>query len=338
MNRKSRVLIAGIGGASLGTELLKSLLAARRYMIYGCDISELAYGHYHGGFKETFVVDPDSYIESVLDVCRKAAIDFIIPGAEQPMILLAEAANKFTGEGIRFVGNSPELIRRFSNKALCFKTLSELGFQVPLTKKASEIDQMTFPCVVKPSTGSGGSSYVFLAADKIEAALYLEYLSKNGKTAIMQEYIPESEGEFTVGVLSLPNGQIACSIALKRSFNTKLSLLSKGKTGLISSGYSQGLIEDFPDVCSIAEKIAVAILSEGPINIQGRLKNGVLIPFEINPRFSASTYLRALAGINEVDIFLHYLSTGAFEKPGKIREGFYLRSLAEVFVSRGKLK
>src|SRR3972149_3122156 len=138
MKQINRVLVAGIGGASLGTEILKSLLLSERYQIFGCDISELAYGHYQKGFIDTFVVDRNNYVESVLDVCRKADIHFIIPGGEEPMDFLVESSKRFADEGIRLVANSPEIIRLFSNKASCFKSLSELGFQVPLTKNVTE--------------------------------------------------------------------------------------------------------------------------------------------------------------------------------------------------------
>ena len=341
MKPKNRVLIAGIGGASLGTEILKSLLLVGRYKIFGCDISQFAYGHYQKDFEKTFVVDSKNYVESLLEICRKADIDFIIPGGEEPMILISESANRFKEEEIHLAINSPEIIKQFSDKGVCFNILSELGFQVPLTKivnNPGDLEDMTFPCIIKPTKGSGGSNFVFLTNNMNEAILYTKYLSHNGKKALVQEYIPENEGEFTIGVLSLSNRQIACYIALKRIFNSKLSIFSKGNAGLISSGYSQGLIDYFPEQCAIAEKIAVAIKSEGPINVQGRLQNGKFIPFEINPRFSASTYLRTLAGINEVDIYLQYLATGSFEKPGEIRSGYYLRSFSEVFVSKEAIK
>ena len=63
---KTSVLIAGIGGASLGTEILKSLILAGDYNIYGCDISEYAYGHYQPGFVKTFLVDRENYIKLIL--------------------------------------------------------------------------------------------------------------------------------------------------------------------------------------------------------------------------------------------------------------------------------
>lgn len=205
-------------------------------------------------------------------------------------------------------------------------------------KARTDLENISFPVVVKPSTGTGGSNFVFLTSEPEEAFLYAQYIAKNGKVPILQEYLSEEEGEFTVGVLSLPDGEVACSVALKRIFNSKLSVLSKTADGLISSGYSQGLIDDFPEVCATAEKIARAIRSTGPINIQGRVRNGVLIPFEINPRFSASCYLRALAGVNEVDIFLKYLFSGVYEKSASLNKGYYLRSFSEIFVEKGKVK
>ena len=79
---------------------------------------------------------------------------------------------------------------------------------------------------------------------------------------------------------------------MRRLFHNKLSVLVKGQKGLISSGYSQGLIDDFRAVRTTAERIAQGIKSEGPLNIQGRVRGDEFLPFEINPRFSASTYFR----------------------------------------------
>mgnify|MGYP004146518507 CR=1 FL=1 len=63
-----KVMIAGIGGASLGTEIAKSLQMANGYKIYGCDISTEAYGLYQPEFKKTYLVDRDDYISDVEDV------------------------------------------------------------------------------------------------------------------------------------------------------------------------------------------------------------------------------------------------------------------------------
>lgn len=337
MNKKINVLIAGIAGASLGTEILKCLQLADNYCIFGCDISNLAFGHYQEGFKKTFVTDPDNYVESVIDICTKNDIKYIIPGGEQPMTILGHSSVQLNNNGIKLVSNSQEIITKFSDKNETFKTLADLGFSIPLTiavKHINDLNEMVFPCIVKPAKDSGGSNFVFLAENKEEAWIYTEYLIKNNKIPLLQEYISEKDGEFTVGVLSLPNEHIIGSIALRRTFNSKLSIFSKTSSGLISSGNSQGLIDEFPDICKTAENIAQKIKSVGPVNIQGRIKNGIFVPFEINPRFSASTYLRAMAGFNEIDIYLKYLIDDSINYPSKIKYGYYMRSFSEIFVDR----
>lgn len=331
---KARVMIAGIGGASLGTEILKCLRLADRYSIFGCDISPNAYGHFADGFVRTAVVDRSRYVESVLDVCRHERIEVIVPGGEQPLFLLSEAASKLRSADVRLAANSTSVVSRFTDKHRTFELLRDLGIPTPATalvEARSDLTRIPTPCVVKPATGSGGSSFVFLADTHDEAWLYASYLIKMGRKALVQEYVSHEGGEFTVGVLSLPDSRMVGSIALRRALESKLSVLVQSKTGVISTGYSQGLIEDFPAVRATAERIAKAAGSVGPLNIQGRVRDGVFLPFEINPRFSASTFLRALAGFNEVDLYLQFVLRGVEPRTGSLRYGHYLRSLTEVF-------
>lgn len=335
-NKKTRILIAGIGGASLGTEILKSLLLEKEYYhIIGCDISPLAYGHYQSGFENSYLSNLENYINSVIKICKDEMIDFIIPGGERPLALLSKEEESFSSLGVRIIANSRSVTELFSNKKETFSLLETLGFEVPVTlapDNPQDIDVMTYPCVVKPATGTGGSDSVFLAANRSEAEVYIQYLKINGKIPIVQEYISEEDGEFTIGVLSLPGGEVVGSVAMKRIFHTKLSVFSKTEHGLISSGYSQGLIDDYPQVCKLAREIALAVNSEGPINVQGRVRNGTLIPFEINPRFSASSYLRALAGFNEIHYYIQHLLGQTSPVPKLLKPGYYLRSLSEQYV------
>lgn len=222
-----------------------------------------------------------------------------------------------------------------------FTSLRHWGCRCPellVVDQVSEIDDFPYPCVIKPATGTGGSRFVFLASDRNEALLYLRYVLDNCETALIQEYVPLDEGEFTIGALSLPDSRFVGSIAMQRLFHAKLSVQVNTKIGLISSGYSQGLIDEFPEIQAQSERIAIALGSTGPINIQGRIRNGILFPFEINPRFSASAYLRAMAGFNEIDIYLQYLLYDKEPVTPQIRPGYYMRSLSEMFVPKEELK
>ena len=341
MTSIAKVMIAGIGGASLGTEIGKCLALAGGYEVFGCDISKTAYGLYDGNFHASFRVDRENYIESVIEACSEAGADWLIAGGEQPMSLLSVAADELAEQGIKLVANDTDIVELFSDKARTFERLSVLGIPIPRTcvlSAEADAEAVGLPCIVKPATGSGGSASVFFAVTGDEAMIYADFIRRSGSIPIAQEYISEDEGEFTIGVLSLPDSSVAGSIALKRSLDAKLSVAYRGRGGLVSSGYSQGHIGDYAALREQAERIAKTVGSRGPINIQGRVKNGTLVPFEINPRFSASTYLRALAGFNEIDLMLRFMALG--EKPGpiSIKSGWYLRSLTETYVPHANLK
>lgn len=339
---RPRILIAGIGGASLGTEILKCLQLAGGYEVFGCDVSPLAFGHYGCAFESTSVVRRECYVDDLIALCSGLSIDCVVPGGDEPARLVTESGQRFLSAGVRIATNDVKLVASMSNKLECFRVLGELGFTIPATRvvrDAADLDGFPMPCIVKPSIGSGGSVFVFFANDAAETWLYCSYLSNNGLLPMVQEYLPEERGEFTVGVLSLPDKCCVGAIALKRVFGSKLSVSMRGKRFVISSGYSQGEIGEFPEICSLAVKMAIELGSTGPLNIQGRLsERGELIPFEINPRFSASTYLRAMAGFNEVDYYLRSVLAHAVAESLEINPGLYLRSLTEVAVPVTKIR
>ena len=341
LNDPIKVLIAGIGGASLGTEICKCLTLAGKYEIYGCDISPTAYGLYDKSFAKTYRVNRDNYVTEVLKVCHQTGARWLIPGGEEPNVLLSAAAEQLAREGVRVITNDIAVVALLSDKKATFNKLATCGIPIPKTSEVSndeDVHSVGLPCIVKPSTGTGGSASVFFAATTDEALIYAEFIRRNGSVPIAQEYISDDEGEFTIGVLSFPDGKVVGSIAMRRVLDAKLSVSYRGRGGVISSGYSQGYIDEFPELCQQAERIATVIGSRGPLNVQGRVRNGILLPFEINPRFSASIYLRALAGFNEIDIFLDYLILGQRPPRNVIRSGWYLRSLTERYVQRGEIK
>ncbi len=321
---KRCVLVAGIGGASLGTEILKCLQEIPDYRLVGCDISPYAYGHYQLGRESAFLVRGEHYIDDVLSICRRFGVVAIIPGGEKPLQLLTAAQDRFDEARIHIASNTSDIVRLCCDKARLFERLVCLNIPVPWTAECDDtvdLSKIPLPCIIKPSTGSGGSRLTFLAGSVADIRLYSHHLVLNGCRPLVQEYIPVSEGEFTVGVLSLPDGVLVGAVAMRRMFHSQLSVSSQTELGLISSGFSQGFVDDYRDVTAQAESIAQALGSAGPMNIQGRMKGGAFVPFEINPRFSASTYLRALAGFNEIDVYLKAVLGGVRPGPIDLRPG-----------------
>src|SRR4051794_1296291 len=117
---KDRVLVAGIGGASLGTEVVKCLLAARRYTVFGADISPLAYCHFVPGLERTFTLPREGYAEALLATCKAQGVRAVVPGGEGPLALISSAAGLFREAGIVVAANDPAVVAECSDKERFF--------------------------------------------------------------------------------------------------------------------------------------------------------------------------------------------------------------------------
>ena len=98
----------------------------------------------------------------------------------------------------------------------------------------------------------------------------------------------------------------------------------------ISTGISQGEIGYFPEVTSYCEKLAIAMGCKFSINVQCRLVDSIPYVFEINPRFSGTSYMRAMVGYNEPDILIKKHILGELiDLKFEYKSGVILRSLKE---------
>ena len=211
------------------------------------------------------------------------------------------------------------MISQCLDKRLTASVLEGLGYAVPRTVPVASPAALAavdyFPVVVKPAVGAGGSRDVFLAQDAHELNALADYLGIDaGGTFFVQEYVGTPEHEYTVGVLVDMDGTYMNSIAMKRDLTQSLSVrlsarnrtsrLDLGERLVVSSGISQGTIGRFSEVTRACKDIAQAIGTLGAVNIQCRLDARGVRVFEINPRFSGTTALRAMAGYNEPDELL----------------------------------
>lgn len=338
-----KVLVAGIGGASLGTEIMKCLRLSDRYEIFGCDISRYAYGHYAGLASYTEVLSSERYSKELLDYAFRKKIDGIIAGAGTPLHLLNEMQPALAAAGITLIGNNTRTVSLAKDKRAVADVFDKAGILhpkwiAPTHSQDDRLRSLIVPLIVKPSSGSGASRFVFLAEDAAAASIYIDYLIRNGLPPIVQEYVPDDEGEFSVGALNRSDGSWVGAIVMRRAFINELSIRSKTKLGTISSPYGQGEFGAFPEVVAAARDIASALKSTGPLNIQGRMRRGQFFPFEVNARFSGSCFVRALAGFNEVDLVTGELLLGERMQMPQIRFGWALRGLSEVFVEKKTLK
>jgi carbamoyl-phosphate synthase large subunit len=73
--------------------------------------------------------------------------------------------------------------------------------------------------------------------------------------------------------------------------------------------------------------------ARGPLNIQCRVVDGEVKVFEINPRFSGTTSIRAMTGYNEPDVLIRRHLLGETIQPRfPYRDALILRGLTETEV------
>jgi carbamoyl-phosphate synthase large subunit len=167
--------------------------------------------------------------------------------------------------------------------------------------------------VIKPSSGSG-SKDVFVVQNQSELVNILAYLG-NSNNYILQEYIGTGEEEYTVGILCTPKTGYVKHIILKRDLSLSLSIKQSvvnntGNTSLgdrlvISTGISQGTFVTHPLIDIVVHKIVEFLKPISTINMQCRVHEGEVYIFEINPRFSGTTNLRAIVGFNEPEYIIN---------------------------------
>jgi carbamoyl-phosphate synthase large subunit len=143
-----------------------------------------------------------------------------------------------------------------------------------------------------------------------EVELYIQQMPEG---IVFQEYVGSPSEEYTVGVLVSREGEIVDSIVLHRNL-IGLSLGTHRKIDeqyyALSTGYSQGFVVRRPDIQSACESLALQMGIRGPVNMQLRMADGKPVFFEVHPRFSGTTSIRADVGFNEPDILIRNFVLG----------------------------
>jgi carbamoyl-phosphate synthase large subunit len=358
-NPRISVLITGVGGGGFGRQILKALkMAETSYTVVGVDMSPTSMGLYE--VDKSYVVPSaieSNYISKILDICSRENIRVLIPGSEPELLKISQHRGEFAKHKILLLINTPDVLKICMDKWATYKFLTKNGFDCPKSVLVDEnMEQIginiestiSFPMIIKPALSSGGSSNVFIAQDREELEFFIRYLIKQGLKPLIQSYLGSHEEEYTVGVLTdISTGALIGSIAVKRQILSTLSSKIKVKNRcsgdmksdilVISSGISQGTIDDFPEVRRCCEEIAFKLGSRGPLNIQCRKVDGKVFPFEINPRFSGTTSLRALVGFNEPDILIRKYILGADISHIEYKKGVIVRGLSELYIPSDKL-
>jgi carbamoyl-phosphate synthase large subunit len=343
---RTKVLLTGIGGGGHGEQILKALrLGKLKYEIAGTDISDACVNRQ---LVDKFVKLPrannPNYIDELRSLAQSEKCVAIFHGSEPEMTVMSRFRSSLEADGLYVPVNPPFVLDVCQDKVRTMAHLSSLGFMTPKFAEVRELADLDawkhLPAILKPSVGGGGSANVFIVQSRDELMAFSRYLLGICECFILQEYVGSSDEEYTVGILFGKDGALINSIAIKRVINNALTIRTQvpNRTGrselgsrlTISTGISQGHVANWPDVRRACEEMAASLSPTAPVNVQCRVVDGNVIPFEINPRFSGTTSLRAMAGYNEPDILIRRDVMGENIEPRfPYREMTILRGLQE---------
>jgi carbamoyl-phosphate synthase large subunit len=253
--------------------------------LVGTDIHlEHAGAHFVNEFILAERVESKSFLAQLALTIDKYRPNFYFPLNEVELMLLTELAaterEKIFKE-TQLVWSGQNVLEKFLNKDKTMAFLDSISTRRPKTYSPLSSNELKFPVVVKPNNGSG-SKNLFLCETLPQYEAAMVFVTN----PIIQEYIPSSDTEYTVGVFAR-RGESARCIAFRR----KLS--PGGGTSWCETYFDQEL----EDIC---KRVATAIDLHGSINIQLRKHEGEYYIFEVNPRFSSTVHIRSKLGFQDV--------------------------------------
>ena len=311
-----RILVTGVGSL-LGQGILKSLAdSSLDYEVTGTDYFPSAVGLYWVDKAHLLPdvlkpeVDEKEWIDALIQVIRLEKIDIVLPGLDFEIPILAKYASTIGKKtGAVLVVSSIEISTVGDDKWKTVIFLKNNNFHYPKSCLPEEIDDFmqsnAFPLIVKPRFGHT-SENVFLVNNESQLR---EFIKKCDKP-IIQEYLGDPDQEYTCGTTCI-DGEIITLISLRRT-------LKKGNT-------QQAFCENTAVIDEYIKKLTLRLNPYGPINFQLRLTDRGPVVFEINPRFSGTTPIRAIFGVNEVEAVVNRIMNTGIGKKYKEREGVVIR-------------
>jgi len=324
-----KILVTGVGSL-IGQGIVKSLNnSCLKYRIIGTDYFASAVGLYwvDKGYLLPDILNPKvdetEWIDALIKIIKTEKIDIILPGLDFEIPILARnksVIEKLTSTSILVSSN--KVVSIGNDKWETVKYLKKHGFNYPKSCLPNKLNiflkNNQFPLIVKPRFGHT-SENVFKVTNISELNRAIETCPK----PIIQEYLSNHDLEYTCGSTFF-NGKILSLISLRRT-------LKNGNTQL---AFSENTIE----IDEHIKKLTLSIKPYGPINFQLRISDQGPVVFEINPRFSGTTPIRALFGVNEVENIVKKIIDKDSVNVNKKKLGVVIRYFDDQIISLNQYK
>lgn len=282
LNQMNNILITSAGRRvslvkAFQQELTKRVPAAK---VYTADMNPewSAACRVSDGFFSLPCVSDSSYINGLINLCKKQGIRLIVPTIDTELLALSQNRNAFLDEGIIVAVSDFELVTMCRDKRLTNGLFEEHGIEVPIA-----VDKFypTFPLFVKPYDGSLSKDILLV---KNEAEWYPNLL-ENEKLMYMEYLSPVDYQEFTVDAYFSNLGELKCLVP-RRRVEVRGGEISKGRTE--KGRLYLSLIQFFKSLKGARSCLTMQFFEHR--------STGRIVGIEINPRFGGGFPLSYEAG------------------------------------------
>jgi predicted ATP-grasp superfamily ATP-dependent carboligase len=241
------------------------------------------------------VKNQEAFIDYLENELRRGNYNVVFPMELSTQLALVTNRERFA-RYCRIPFAKPEITNHIQDKAWLTKFATEKGYEVPKTffvenlEQLNEIaDEINCPALIKPrvSSGSRGIIYVKNSSELIHAYLKVHDVYP---LPIIQEYIPDGEGTYGIGLLLNFESEARASFVYKR---LRSYPISGGPSTLRESVKREDLQE-------IAGSLLKSLRWTGIAHMEFKIdpRDGKAKLLEVNPRFWGSLQLAIEAGVD----------------------------------------
>ncbi len=307
------VAVTGVGGG-VGQAVIRALRQSELPVeITGLDADPWSVGLYQCDDQAVVpaVSEGDAYAAALERLVEEREIDVLIPGTDTELQTVAALRERLLALGCCPIISGPDFIRMSRDKLLSYSALTDVGipfvWSTSVAHFVKSLSRASFPVIVKPRGGSGSvGAKVFHAPEEFGAA------QLNGEDIVQEYLVPKSwglakpmpadvlkagrlrqEDEVSIQAAIGPAGEIIGIFASVNELRDGVPIRICPTLDTHILAFARSVFEAF-----------VGMGQVGPCNIQGRLTDSGLMLYEVNPRFTGITAVRAELGWNECEAAL----------------------------------
>lgn len=316
MNRHPHTIaVTGVGGG-VGQSVLRALRRCELpFHVVGTDAEPWSAGLYavEQGYLVPRATDP-AYAPALKGVLAEAGVQVLVPGTDPELSALARIRDEIRVETGAFVlVGSVESVGLCRDKMAASQFFENSGLPFVRTVPGDQVEELAkdlgFPVLLKPRGGSAsrGVRIAFNRAD-LEAVgdradlIAQEYLiptvwglrkEQLRPEHVMRGNILRQEEEISIQVLLDHQGNVLGRFTSRNTLRDGVPMTIDPWPGAPVEELAERMVEALVDTGLV-----------GPCNLQCKITERGPVFFEINPRYTGITAVRAAMGFNEVEAVL----------------------------------